>query len=46
MCQRLECLTYIRRNVESHVFLQHSVGEIDFDLSNVYLPLINQLLAC
>lgn len=45
VCQRLECLAFIRRNVESHVFFAHEGSEIGGDFSNVYVPLINQLLS-
>lgn len=44
MCQRIECLAFIRRNVEAHIFLQLDADEIGNDLSRVYLPLLNQLI--
>ena len=35
MRQRIECLAFIRRNVEAHIFLQLDIGEIGNDLSHV-----------
>jgi hypothetical protein len=44
--QRIKCLADVRRNVDLHIFLNRAVlGEISKDLSNVYLPLINDLLS-
>ena len=45
MTERLECLAFVRRNVESHLSLSMTIlGQIDRDLEVVYLPLVNSLL--
>ena len=44
MSQRLHCLAYIRRNVESHIYLGRTVVEQGHDFSEVYVPLIRSIL--
>lgn len=42
--ERLFCLTYIRRNVDIHINNKVQVsGTIGKDLSDVYIPMLNQL---
>lgn len=41
----LELFTIIRRNVDSHIFLKlRTIGSINHDIENVYIPMINLLI--
>ncbi|HKJ33431.1 MAG TPA: hypothetical protein VKA34_16465 [Balneolales bacterium] len=43
ICRAIETFTDIRRNVDTHVFLGRTVGSIQNDRENVYIPLLNKL---
>lgn len=46
MTERMECLAFTRRNIESHINLGVTFrAQINSDLDLVYVPLVNSLLA-